>query len=124
MIRHIVLVQFRKEVDEHQIAALFGEIEALQPRVPGMLRVVFGQSLELEKLEKGFRHGFIVEFDGRPPWRPTRTTRTIAGRAPGSWERPRVVLRASLFSTSQPENLRYVAAVQFCPITSSPRRSA
>jgi len=47
MIRHIVLVRFRKEVDEHQIAALFGEIEALQPRVPGMLRVVFGQSLEL-----------------------------------------------------------------------------
>ena len=64
MIRHIVLVQFRKEVDEHQIAALFGEIEALQPRVPGMLRVVSGRSLELEKLEKGFRHGFIVEFDG------------------------------------------------------------
>lgn len=63
MIRHIVLVRFRKEVDEHQIAALFAEIEALQPRIPGMLGVASGRSLELEKLEKGFRHGFIVEFD-------------------------------------------------------------
>ncbi|WP_262271069.1 Dabb family protein [Microvirga yunnanensis] len=64
MIRHIVLVRFRDEIDEPQIEALFAEIESLQPRLPGMLRVVSGRSLELERLEKGFRHGFIVEFDG------------------------------------------------------------
>ncbi len=63
MIRHIVLVRFREEISEHQIEALFAEIKALQPSISGMLGVVSGRSLELEKLEKGFRHGFIVEFD-------------------------------------------------------------
>jgi len=64
MIRHIVLVRFHDGIDERQIEALFAEIKALQSRIPGMLGVVSGRSLELEKLEKGFRHGFIVEFDG------------------------------------------------------------
>jgi hypothetical protein len=65
MIRHIVLVRFRPEIDEAAIAALFDAIRAVQPLVPGIVDVASGRSLELERLEKGFRHGFVVEFADR-----------------------------------------------------------
>ena len=93
MIRHIVLVRFWEEISEHRIAALFAEIEALQPRISGMLGVVSGRSLELEKLEKGFRHGFIVEFDDRAALEAyqnnedhRRTGARLAGAAEGGLE--------------------------------------
>lgn len=63
MIRHIVLIRFRSGITEEHIESLFAEIAALQPRIPGMVNVASGRSLELEKLEKGFRHGFIVDFE-------------------------------------------------------------
>jgi len=65
MIQHIVLVRFKDGTPQGMIDALFDEIRALQPQVPGMGRVTSGPSLELEKLEKGFRHGFVVEFESR-----------------------------------------------------------
>ncbi|HEX2510909.1 MAG TPA: Dabb family protein [Microvirga sp.] len=65
MIRHVVLIRFKDPVDEAAAAALFDEIKAVQPLIPGILNVAAGRSLELEKLEKGFRHGFIVEFENR-----------------------------------------------------------
>ncbi len=65
MIRHIVLLRFKEEYEDAAISALFEEISALQPHVPGMLAVAHGRSLELEQLEKGFRHGFVVEFSDR-----------------------------------------------------------
>jgi stress responsive alpha/beta barrel protein len=81
------------------------KIEALQPRIPGMLRVVSRRSLELENLEKGFRHGFIVEFDGPAALEVyqdnedhRRTGARLVGAAEGG-------LRASLFSTSQPKKM-------------------
>ncbi len=65
MIRHIVLVRFKPGIDETAVGALFAEIGAVKPHVPGMINVASGRSLELEKLEKGFRHGFAVEFADR-----------------------------------------------------------
>jgi len=65
MIRHVVLVRFKADRDETAIADLFREIEAVQPLIPGMIGFAPGRSLEIEKLEKGFRHGFVVEFADR-----------------------------------------------------------
>jgi GNAT superfamily N-acetyltransferase len=65
MIRHIVLIRFKDHLDEAAIGRLFDGVKAVQSQIPGMLSVSAGRSLELEKLEKGFRHGFVVEFEDR-----------------------------------------------------------
>ncbi len=48
MIRHIVLVRFKPGIDETAVDALFAEIGAVKPHVPGMINVASGRSLELE----------------------------------------------------------------------------
>jgi hypothetical protein len=65
MIRHIVIVKFKDGIGDAAIEALFDDIKAVQAHVPGMTTCVSGRSLELERLEKGFRHGFVVEFADR-----------------------------------------------------------
>lgn len=65
MIHHIVLIRFRPDIAADEIEALFAEIAAVAPQVPGMGRVTSGVTLGLEPLDKGFRHGFVVEFKDR-----------------------------------------------------------
>lgn len=63
MIRHIVLIKFRSDVSDGQIADLFAGLAALGARVPGMRGFDGGVSVSPEKLEQGFRHGFCIDFD-------------------------------------------------------------
>jgi hypothetical protein len=64
MIRHIVLVRFRTEVTEAQIAAMFADLEAIRTRISGVLSITSGRSESPEKIERGYMHGFVVDFDG------------------------------------------------------------
>lgn len=64
MIRHIVLIRFRAEVMETQIAALFAELEEIRTKISGVLAITSGRSESPEKIERGYLHGFIVDFDG------------------------------------------------------------
>jgi quinol monooxygenase YgiN len=62
MIRHIVLIRFQPTVSEAEIAALFAELGQISTRVPGILAITAGRSESPEKIERGYHHGFIVDF--------------------------------------------------------------
>jgi hypothetical protein len=64
MIRHIVLIRFRTQVTEAQIAAMFAELEAIRTKISGVLAITSGRSESPEKIERGYMHGFVVDFDG------------------------------------------------------------
>jgi hypothetical protein len=60
MIRHIVLLKARPGVTEAEIAAVFTDLHAL--KLPGILAIHSGRSDSPEKIERGYLHGFTVDF--------------------------------------------------------------
>lgn len=60
MIRHIVLLKARPEVTEARIRAIFAELHALQ--LPGLLAIHSGRSESPEQIERGYLHGFTIDF--------------------------------------------------------------
>lgn len=64
MVRHIVLIRFRADVTEAEIAALFAELHQIKGRVPGLLAITSGRSESPEQMERGYMHGFVVDFTG------------------------------------------------------------
>ncbi|NGM45389.1 Dabb family protein [Rhodobacter sp. SGA-6-6] len=62
MIRHIVLVRFRPEVSEAEIAAIFADLAAIRARLPGVIDIRAGRSESPERIERGYMHGFTVDF--------------------------------------------------------------
>lgn len=62
MIRHIVLIRFQPSVTEARIAELFADLHEIQDKVPGTLAITSGKSESPEKIERGYMHGFVVDF--------------------------------------------------------------
>jgi Stress responsive A/B Barrel Domain len=62
MIRHIVLIRFQHSISEARIAELFAELHEIQDKVPGTLAITSGKSESPEKIERGYMHGFVVDF--------------------------------------------------------------
>lgn len=62
MIRHIVLIKFQAGVSEETISALFQELRKIETQVPGILDIKSGRSESPEKIERGYMHGFVVDF--------------------------------------------------------------
>lgn len=60
MIRHIVLIRFRKDLTEDTIAALLAPIGPLSRRM-GFV-AVWGRSQSPEQIERGYVHGFVADF--------------------------------------------------------------
>jgi hypothetical protein len=60
MIRHIVLLKARPEVSEDHIATIFADLHRLE--LPGILSIHSGRSESPEKIERGYLHGFTVDF--------------------------------------------------------------
>jgi Stress responsive A/B Barrel Domain len=60
MIRHIVLLKARPEVTEAHIKGIFADLHALD--LPGLLAIHSGRSESPEKIERGYLHGFTVDF--------------------------------------------------------------
>lgn len=60
MIRHIVLLKARPDVTEAHIQGIFADLHALT--LPGLLAIHSGRSESPEKIERGFLHGFTVDF--------------------------------------------------------------
>jgi hypothetical protein len=62
MIRHIVLLKARPEVSETHIAAIFADLAAIRAKLPGVLAIHSGRSESPEQIERGYLHGFTVDF--------------------------------------------------------------
>lgn len=63
MIRHIVLIKFRSDVDEQAIADIFAALEALTQKLSGAHGFTGGRSDSPERIERGYKHGFVIDFD-------------------------------------------------------------
>ncbi len=62
MIRHIVLIRFRPDITEQAIAAIFADLGAIKAKLPGVLSITAGRSESPEQIERGYLHGFVVDF--------------------------------------------------------------
>ena len=65
MIRHIVLIRFQPQVTEAAIAAIFAALPPLAAKL-GVLHFACGRSESPEQIERGYMHGFTIDFAG---WR-------------------------------------------------------
>lgn len=62
MIRHIVLIRFKEDVSPATIADIFHELAAIKDKLSGVLSITSGKSESPEKIERGYLHGFVVDF--------------------------------------------------------------
>ncbi len=62
MIRHIVLVRFRPDLGEDAISDIWAELHRIKGKVPGILSITSGRSESPERIERGYMHGFVVDF--------------------------------------------------------------
>jgi hypothetical protein len=63
MIRHIVLIRFRKDLSEARIAELLSPLPALAARLG--FTEAHGRSESPEQIERGYMHGFTADFASR-----------------------------------------------------------
>ncbi len=59
MIRHVVLLKLHNAAEATQI---FTALKALQPQIPGILTIASGIDCSPEGLQRGYTHGFTVDF--------------------------------------------------------------
>ena len=62
MIVHMVLLRVRKDVPARNVERVFGEIGALQSRIPGIVTYSWGPYSSPEGMNRGFTHGFCMTF--------------------------------------------------------------
>ncbi len=63
MIRHIVLTKFKPDTSEDTIAAIYAGLAALTDKLTGASNFTGGRSESPEQIERGYLHGFVVDFD-------------------------------------------------------------
>ncbi|MBW4706908.1 Dabb family protein [Roseobacter sp. YSTF-M11] len=70
MIRHIVLTRFATDTAEETIAGIYGDLERLTETLAGAGNFGGGRSQSPEQIERGYMHGFTIDFD---TWDDLRT---------------------------------------------------
>lgn len=63
MIRHIVLTKFKLNVSEETIAEIYRDLSELVEQMPGASGFTSGPSVSPEQIERGYLHGFTIDFD-------------------------------------------------------------
>ena len=63
MIRHIVLTKFKPDVSEDTIKTIYDGLSALAGKLPGAANFTGGRSESPEQIERGYMHGFVIDFD-------------------------------------------------------------
>ena len=63
MIRHIVLTKFKSDVSEDTIKGIYDGLSALAEKLPGAANFTGGRSESPEQIERGYMHGFVIDFD-------------------------------------------------------------
>jgi hypothetical protein len=62
MIRHIVLIRHRPGLPASEVAAIEAMFQALRVRLDGFLAYHGGPDVNFEGLERGYRHGHVLDF--------------------------------------------------------------
>lgn len=62
MLHHCVFLRFRADVPAAEIASLLQGFRNLAAIVPGILAVRAGENVSPEGLDRGYRHGFTMDF--------------------------------------------------------------
>jgi len=62
MVHHVVLFKFYENTTPKQIDDLAKALESLSHKIPGIKHYIWGPSISIEHLEKGYTHGFIMTF--------------------------------------------------------------
>ena len=63
MIRHIVLLKIKLTRSAETIDRIERELAGLKDKIPGILNFDWGAYSSHEGLNKGFTHGFVMDFD-------------------------------------------------------------
>ncbi|MFK7791293.1 MAG: Dabb family protein [Devosiaceae bacterium] len=63
MIRHIVLTKFKPETSQSTIDDIYEGLRALSDKLSGAQAFSGGRSESPEQIERGYMHGFIIDFD-------------------------------------------------------------
>lgn len=63
MIRHIVLTKFRPDVAEATVQSIYSGLSDLSASLPGAGGFTGGRSKSPEQIERGYMHGFVIDFD-------------------------------------------------------------
>jgi hypothetical protein len=62
MMRHVVFCKIRKDLSDADITTVFEAIKGLEAKIGGILAITTGRDMSPEGLQKGFTHGFTVDF--------------------------------------------------------------
>ena len=63
MIKHLVLMRYKPEVSEAEKQGFYQELEALKPRMPGLLAIQYHKNCSPEEgMDKGYQEGFQIDF--------------------------------------------------------------
>ena len=62
MLLHIVLINFRDDVNEAHKREIYEDLNALVGKIDGVLSARFGPNVSPEGLSKGYRDGFVMEL--------------------------------------------------------------
>ena len=63
MIRHIVLTKFKPETSEETISGIYSGLSSVADRLDGAQNFAGGRSESPEQIERGYMHGFTIDFD-------------------------------------------------------------
>ena len=63
MIRHMVLTKFKPGTSEETVAEIYDGLAAVTEKLPGAQGFVGGRSESPEGIERGYMHGFTIDFD-------------------------------------------------------------
>ncbi len=64
MIRHIVLIKFKPDVSIAKIDSIFADLVDIKNKISGVFSISCGKSESPEKIERGYMHGFVIDFAG------------------------------------------------------------
>ncbi|WP_170603931.1 Dabb family protein [Ruegeria arenilitoris] len=62
MIRHIVLTKFKTDVTEETIENIYSGLSELSESLTGAGGFTGGRSNSPEQIERGYMHGFVIDF--------------------------------------------------------------
>jgi hypothetical protein len=62
VIRHIVLIRFQSGVSDEKIADMFEALPRIRALLDGVLSITAGKSESPEQIERGYMHGFVIDF--------------------------------------------------------------